>query len=460
MASTSPSQTSIEGRSILVADDEDVARRMLARVLRRDGWVVTLASNGREAISAMRRQPFDVVLVDLVMDGADGLEVLAEAKRLDSTTEVVMMTGHASVDTAIAAMQQGAFHYLRKPLRPEEVRSLVRQAGEKRSLGRRVHELEREAHPRGVDRIVGISPAIERIRQLVMQIRDSASNVVITGESGTGKELVARAIHACSPRGDRKFLAFNCASFTDELLANELFGHERDAFTGASSARAGLLESANGGTVFFDEVGDMSLAMQAKLLRVVQERELIRVGGTRPLPVDIRIVGATNRDLRRLVTLGAFREDLFYRLNVISITMPTLAERAEDIPLLAVHFLGRVRSRAGTPIEGFSDEALRVLSRYDYPGNVRELENIVERGAALARGSRIEVGDLPADLVNPDARTFRYPTEQIKSLDELERDYIEWVLERVEHNKSRAARVLGIDRVSLYRRLRKRQVSE
>jgi DNA-binding NtrC family response regulator len=370
------------------------------------------------------------------------------------------MTGHASVTSAIEAIKRGAFHYLSKPLRPDEVRSLVLQAGAKRRLARRLQELESDERPRGVDRIVGISPAIERIRRLVVQIRDSVSNVVITGESGTGKELVARAIHDCSPRRDRRFLAFNCASFTDELLANELFGHERDAFTGASSARAGLLESANGGTVFFDEVGDMSLAMQAKLLRVVQERELMRVGGTRPLPVDIRIVGATNRDLKQMVTVGTFREDLYFRLNVISIQMPTLAQRSEDIPLLAMHFLRRVSERTGQQVEGFSDEALRVLARYDYPGNVRELENIVERGAALATAGRIDVADLPPDLAEPNTRTFRYPADRLQSIEELEREYIEWVLEQVGHNKSRAAQILGINRVSLYRRLRKRQVSE
>ena len=433
---------------------------MLARLLRQDGWAVTQAADGTEAIEALQRQLFDVVLVDLVMDGVDGLEVLAQAKRIDSATEVVLMTGHASVASAIEAIKRGAFHYLSKPLRPDEVRSLVLQAGAKRRLARRLQELESDERPRGVDRIVGISPAIERIRRLVVQIRDSVSNVVITGESGTGKELVARAIHDCSPRRDRRFLAFNCASFTDELLANELFGHERDAFTGASSARAGLLESANGGTVFFDEVGDMSLAMQAKLLRVVQERELMRVGGTRPLPVDIRIVGATNRDLKQMVTVGTFREDLYFRLNVISIQMPTLAQRSEDIPLLAMHFLRRVSERTGQQVEGFSDEALRVLARYDYPGNVRELENIVERGAALATAGRIDVADLPPDLAEPNTRTFRYPADRLQSIEELEREYIEWVLEQVGHNKSRAAQILGINRVSLYRRLRKRQVSE
>jgi DNA-binding NtrC family response regulator len=448
------------GQAILVVDDEAATRRLLGRLLQRDGWRVTLASGGQQALSTLRRESFDVVLTDLVMADLDGLELLTQAKRLDPSTEVVLMTGHASVDTAIDAIRRGAFHYVQKPLNPDEVRTLLRRAGEKRALGRRVRELESEQGARAVERIVGTSPAIERVRQLILQLRDSASSVLLTGESGTGKELVARAIHESSRRSSRKFLAVNCASFTDELLANELFGHERDAFTGARGAHAGLLESATGGTVFLDEAGDMPLSMQSKLLRVVQERELLRVGGTEPVIVDIRIIAATNKDLKQMVALGTFREDLYFRLNVIPIRVPTLAERREDIPLLAMHFLRRVRDRVGRPVEGFAPEALRVLSGYGYPGNVRELENIVERAATLATGARIEVGNLPPDLAGLDSHTFRYPTEPLSSLEQIERDYIAWVLERVGNNKSRAAQVLGIDRVSLYRKLRKRQVTE
>jgi DNA-binding NtrC family response regulator len=448
------------GQAILVVDDESATRRMLARLLRRDGWRVTLASGGKQALAALRDGAFDVLLTDLVMEDLDGLQLLVESKRLDPSREVVLMTGHASLDTAIEAIKRGAFHYLQKPLRADEVRILLRRAGEKRALGRRIRELESAGQPYGVEQLVGTSPAIERVRQLVLQLEDSASNVVLTGESGTGKELVARAIHHCSPRQAGRFLAVNCAAFADELLANELFGHERDAFTGASTKHAGLLESANGGTVFFDEVGDMPPSMQSKLLRVVQERELLRVGGTRPIALDIRIVAATNKDLKRLVTLGTFREDLYYRLNVIPIQLPALADRREDIPLLAMHFLRRVRSRVGRPVTGFSRDALRVLSNYDFPGNVRELENIVERAAALATGPQIDVSDLPSDLTDLSSQTFRFPTERLSSLEEIEREYIGWVLERVGNNKSRAALVLGIDRVSLYRKLRKRQVTE
>jgi DNA-binding NtrC family response regulator len=449
-----------ESLTVLVVDDEAVARTMLGRLLRSQGCNVRLAANGRAALHALSESSFDVVLTDLVMDDVDGMRVLLEAKRRDQEVEVIVMTGHASVETAIEAMRKGAFHYLQKPLRPDDVRNLVRQAGQKKALSDRVRALEAGAQHDALSRIVGTSRAIRAVRGLIDQVRSSDSNVMITGESGTGKELVARAIHATSRRGGRGFVAFNCASLSDDLLANELFGHERDAYTGASSARAGLLESGQGGTVFFDEVGDMSLAMQAKLLRVVQEREVLRVGATKPIPVDIRIISATNKDLERLITLRSFREDLYFRLNVIPVRMPTLAERSEDIPLLAMHFLRRAQHTAGKRVDGFSEEALELLVRYRYPGNVRELENIVERAASLATHPTIEAGNLPADLTTMDLRTFRYESEQIKTLEEMEREYIRWVLDRVGHNKTKAAQLLGIDRVSLYRKLKRCEIIE
>ncbi|HNZ22754.1 MAG TPA: sigma-54 dependent transcriptional regulator [Polyangiaceae bacterium] len=443
---------------VLVVEDESVARKMLTRILTRDGYEVSEASGGEQAVRTLGMQRFDVVLTDLVMQGVDGLRVLREARRLDDGVEVILMTGHATVDTAIEAMKGGAFHYLQKPLRPDEVRSLVRQACEKKRLRARLQAFEQEGGRGGLQRIVGTSAAMKAIREQIEQIRASDSNVLITGESGTGKELVARAIHATSRRSKGKFVAFNCASFADELLANELFGHEREAFTGASSVRAGLLESGDGGTVFLDEVGDMTPAMQAKMLRVVQEREILRVGGTRPLPVDIRIISATNKDLPRLIGLKLFREDLFFRLNVIPLRMPPLSERREDIPLLAMHFLRRLEPTVGKHLEGFTDAALGMLIDYHYPGNVRELENIVERAATLAVGERIDVANLPPDMTAMEVRAFRFDTEPIRTLEQVERDYIQWVLNRVGHNKTQAARLLGIDRVSLYRKLRKEQL--
>jgi DNA-binding NtrC family response regulator len=440
---------------VLVVDDEPVARKMLSRILTRDGYEVSVATGGEQALRSLGAQRFDVVLTDLVMPGLDGLGVLREARRLDDGIEVILMTGHASVETAIEAMKVGAFHYLQKPLRPDEVRGLVRQACEKRQLRARVRVLEGEAGRGGLHRIVGTSAAMKALREQIEQIRASDSNVLIMGESGTGKELVARAIHATSRRCKDTFVAFNCASFADDLLANELFGHEREAFTGASSARAGLLESGDGGTVFLDEVGDMTPAMQAKMLRVVQEREILRVGGTKPVAVDIRIISATNKDLQRLIGLKLFREDLFFRLNVIPLHVPPLSERREDIPLLAMHFLRRLEPTIGKHIEGFTDPALRMLIDYHFPGNVRELENIVEHAATLATGERIDVANLPPDLTAMDVRAFRFDTEQVKTLEQVEREYIRWVLDRVDHNKTQAARLLGIDRVSLYRKLKK-----
>jgi DNA-binding NtrC family response regulator len=339
------------------------------------------------------------------------------------------------------------------------VRHLVERALEKRSLSAEVTTLRRIVDSADLG-IIGNSPKIIALRQLIRHISRGEANVLVTGKSGTGKELVASAIHKLSARAARRFLAVNCASFTEELLANELFGHEAGAFTGANRAKAGLLEAADGGTVFFDEVGDMSLAMQAKLLRAIQERQLLRVGGSTPISIDIRIIAATNKDLKKAMHIGSFREDLYFRLNVVPVQLPTLAERRDDIPLLARHFLDRFNETAPRPIAGFSDPAMKVLTSYDYPGNVRELENLVARSASLARGEMIEVRDLPEDLLELETFTFEEPATQFKSLAEIELEYIRWVLARCDNNKSRAAEILGINRVSLYRKLRKSQLQE
>jgi transcriptional regulator with PAS, ATPase and Fis domain len=291
-------------------------------------------------------------------------------------------------------------------------------------------------------------------------MEQSEANVLIVGESGTGKELIARAIHNHSRRGDKRFLAFNCASFADELLANELFGHEKDAYTGATKTTPGLLESADGGTVFFDEIGDMSPSMQAKILRVVQEKELFRVGSSRPIPVDIRILSATNKDLKKLVEAGIFRQDLYFRLNVIAIKLPTLEQRKEDIPLLSMYCLKKAADPMGKHFHGFSEEAMGLLMNYSFPGNIRELENIVERAAALAQGSRIESRDLPSDLRAFETVAFRKERGTMKTLSEIEEDYIRWVLVQAGHNKTQAAKILGIDRVSLYRKLKQKEFEE
>jgi DNA-binding NtrC family response regulator len=443
-----------EDASILVADDEAIALKTLLRILEKEGYGTTAAANGEQALNKISRHSFDVILTDLAMEPVDGLTVLTEAKAINPETEVIIITGYASVETAIEATKRGAFHYLQKPIRPDDVRHVVRQALEKKGLRSRIRDLEQQVTA-DFPTIIGHSPKIKDLKKLIQRIANTDANVVVTGESGTGKELVARAIHESSRRKEGRFLAFNCASFADELLANELFGHEKDAFTGATSTRAGLLESATGGTVFFDEVGDMPAAMQAKLLRVLQEKELIRVGGTTPVSVDIRIIASTNKDLKKLSDHGLFRQDLFFRLGVISIRLPNLSERSKDIPLLAGHFLMKYGGQSNRKMTGFSDEAIGLLTTYGYPGNVRELENIVERAVSFARGDQIEMGDLPPDLKDFNSFTFHSSKEKLKTLEEVEWEYIQWVLEKTGNNKSEAARILDIDRVSLYRKLKK-----
>jgi len=444
---------------LLVVDDDPVNLKNVARFLKRRGHAAQTASGGKEALRKIRKGGVDLVLTDLVMEEVDGLQVLEQVRKLLPDSEVILMTGYASVSTAIEAIKKGAFHYLQKPIQLEELLCLVENALEKVELRRQVRRLTLDGAGE-IHRIIGQSRPILKLKALLPQIAATDSNILITGESGTGKERVARAIHQLSPRAGKRFLAVNCASFTEELLANELFGHEREAYTGATSARPGLLESAHGGTLFFDELGDMPLAMQAKLLRVIQERELLRVGGVTPVAIDVRIIGATNKDLKRSVQAGQFRQDLYYRLHVVPLHMPSLAERREDIPLLAAHFLARLRMRSGSGPVGFSPEAVQLLERYDYPGNVRELENIVERSAAFARQESILPEDLPADIAQMDVFSIHREPQPLRSLEELEREYIHWVMRREEHNKSRAARILGIDRVSLYRKLKKHQIQE
>ena len=452
-------ETITQKERILVVDDDPGARKALQRILSRDGYEVRTVADGAGAIALLTREPFQLVIVDLLMEPVDGLEVLTRVKKIDPDTEVIMMTGHGSVDAAVEAIKKKAFHYVEKPLRPNMVRHLASQALEKRRLKGRIQALEREVG-KGAVQIIGKSEPILKIKRLIRQVAASDASVLIMGESGTGKELVARAIHHASQRSARGFFPVNCAAFTEELLANELFGHEKEAYTGATSARPGILEHAHGGTIFFDEVGDMSLSMQSKLLRVIQERELIRVGGIKPIHIDIRIVAATNKDLKKAMRLGTFREDLYYRLNVVPVPLPSLKERKEDIPLLANFFLRRLNAHTQRGILGFSREAMAVLRSYSYPGNIRELENIVERAVALATGEMIEVDDLPEDLREIEVFTINRDCSQIKSLAEMEHEYIRWVLDQCRHNKSRAADLLGINRVSLYRKLKKSQISD
>jgi DNA-binding NtrC family response regulator len=440
-----------EAARILVVDDEEVALKALRRLLEKDGHKVSTFSDPVRALERLRQEPCDLVLSDLCMPHLDGLEFMAQAKRLWPGLEVILITGYASVPNALKAVSQGAFHYLAKPLDPQEVRLQVGKALELIRLRRQAKAMEVAGPPL----MIGSSPGMVRLQQIIGQIAPTDCNVLIEGPSGTGKELAARTIHDLSPRRSKPFMAFNCGAFTEELIANELFGHEKGAFTGADQARAGLLEAAQGGTLFLDEIGDMPLSMQVKLLRVLQERELMRVGGTRAIPLDVRVVAATARDLKAAAAQGAFRQDLYFRLNVVTLTLPPLSERRGDIPLLAYHFLYRLSRRMGKEVKRFSPEAMALLEGYAYPGNVRELENIVERAVALASEEVIRPSHLPPDLAELTLVKFHQPSQPLPTLEDMERDYVKLVLQRCGGSRTQAARLLGIDRTALWRRMKK-----
>ncbi len=441
---------------ILVVDDEPIARENLEFILRKEGYDTLAVDSGASAFKELEKGEFDLVLTDLRMRQIDGMQVLERTKELYPDTEVIVITGYATVATAVEAMQKGAYHYLAKPYKNEEVRILVKKALEKRDLRLEVQELKREVQShKGVPLLIGKNAKIEALRQTIAQIAPTDCNVLVLGETGTGKELVAKAIHHLSTRADKRFLAINCGAFTEELLANELFGHEKEAFTGARGVKKGLLEVAPGGTIFLDEIGDMPLSMQVKLLRVIQEKTMMRVGGTHEIPVDIRILAATNKNLRQEVERGTFRQDLYYRLNVVTLEVPPLAERRDDIPLLSQHFLRKFAGAQEKPVDKISREVMDVLMNYEFPGNVRELENIIERAVTLCTGSTIELRHLAPDLQQRQFQVRRRQRQDFLTLEDNEREYIDWVLEQVEGNKTRAAEILGIDRVSLWRKLKR-----
>jgi two-component system, NtrC family, response regulator AtoC len=437
--------------SILVADDDAVARDLLVEVLTREGYRVRAAAGGAEAIRAAESEVFDVALIDLRMPDVDGLAVLARIRALDPAPPVFILTAFAAIETAIETIRQGAYDYLSKPFRVDEIKLAVRRVLETERLVRENREFRQELQGRyGVERLIGQSPEMVAIYRLVARVAALDTTVLIQGETGTGKELVARAIHYASPRAERPFVAIDCAALPETLFESELFGHERGAFTGAVGSRRGLLETADGSTCFLDEIGELPLGLQAKLLRVLQERVLRRVGGNEPLPVNLRLIAATNRDLRKRVEDGAFREDLYYRLNGVAIMVPPLRERGTDIPLLAHDFMQRYAAAAGKPLEGFAPEALALLSGHRWPGNVRELEHAIERAVALARSAMILPEDLPPEIRAETARAPELPGPRM-TLDEVKRWYVGTVLEETGGNKVRAADLLGIDRRTLYR---------
>jgi DNA-binding NtrC family response regulator len=441
---------------LLIVDDEKVALRNLEHVMKKEGYEVTATQSGANAIALLAKQPFDVVLTDLRMEKADGMQILQRCRATCPDTEVILITGYATLESAVEAMKHGAFYYIAKPFRLDEVRKVVAEALEKIRLRRENQALREQVESyQGKVRIITQNAEMQHLLDMARQIAPTDCNVLITGESGTGKELFARYLHHHGKRADGPFVAINCGAFNEELLANELFGHVKGAFTGAASDKKGLLAAADGGTLFLDEITEMSPAMQVKLLRVIQEREVLPLGATRPVKVDVRFVAATNRDVLDLAKGGAFRQDLYFRLNVVNLQIPSLARRKEDVPLLAYYFLKKCAARMGKDVREIAPDALDLLKAYDFPGNVRELENIVERGVAIATGSTIEAAGLPEDLRDLAIRTFRKKEGRLPSLEEQERDYIQWVLQEAGGNQTLAAQILGIDRVSLWRKLKR-----
>jgi DNA-binding NtrC family response regulator len=441
---------------MLLIDDERIALRNLEHVMKKEGYDVTATQSGPNALKLLEEQQFDIVLTDLRMEKVDGMQILKKSRDLYPDTEVIMITGYATLDSAVEAMKHGAFYYIAKPFKLDEVRKVVAEAAHKVRLKNENRQLREQLETyQGKVKIITQDPSMQKLLETSRQIGPTDCNVLITGESGTGKELFARFIHLNSKRAEGPFFAINCGAFTEELLSNELFGHEKGAFTGANTVKKGLLEMASGGTLFMDEVTEMPPSMQVKLLRVIQEKEVLRVGGTEPLKVDVRFVAATNRDIHDSMKSGAFRQDLYFRLNVVSLRIPPLSERKDDIPLLSYYFLKKYALLMKKNVTEIAEDVIALLMSYDFPGNVRELENIIERGVALTNGTTIETGHLPEDLRELNIKTFRKKEGKIPSLEEQEMTYIQWVLNEVGGNKTLAAQILGIDRVSLWRKLKK-----
>jgi DNA-binding NtrC family response regulator len=445
-----PVETQVAARTekILIVDDEPVVRDSLGKWFNEEGYTVRAVGSAQEALNAFQPHQWDVALLDIKMPGIDGIELQNRLREADPDLIVIIMTGYASVETAIQALKQGAYDYICKPFEPDELVHTINNALEHRRARKEVVQLRehlQEALPRVP--IIGVSPAMKRVYEMIEMVASTDATVLITGESGTGKEVVARAIHEASPRRLMPFMAIHCGALTETLLESELFGHERGAFTGAQARRKGKFEAAEGGTVFLDEIGDISLKTQTDLLRVLQDKEIVRIGSTAPFKVDFRCIAATNRDLEVMVKEGTFRFDLFYRLNVVSIHLPPLRERREDIPLLAESFLKKHATAMNKPIGRISPDAMNLLMNYDWPGNVRELENAVERALVIGKSPEIAPSDFPMQLTVPQAASGR-------RLEDVARAHIERVLEESGWNLTRAAEILAIDRSTLYSKIR------
>ncbi len=446
---------------ILIVDDEQIALRNLEHVMQKEGYIVVGTHRGPNALKLIEEQWFDVVLTDLKMEKVDGMQILKKCKDLYPDTEVIMITGYASIQSAINAIKKGAYDYIAKPFKLDEVRKVVKEAIEKVRLKKENAQLREQIEKfEGKVKIMTQAPSMQKLLETARQVAPTDCNIVLSGESGTGKELFSRYIHLHSLRAEGPFFAINCGAFTEELLSNELFGHEKGAFTGATAGKKGLIEMASKGTLFLDEITEMPSSMQVKLLRVIQEKEVLRVGATEPVTVDVRFIAATNRDIHDAIKTGNFRQDLYFRLNVVSLHIPPLSERRDDIPLLSYYFLKKYAALMKKETSEISQDVIAILMNYDFPGNVRELENIIERGVALSNSNTIEIAHLPEDLKELSIMTFRKKEGKIPSLEEQETAYINWVLKEVGGNKTLASQILGIDRVSLWRKLKKLGLEE
>lgn len=445
-----------ERGAILVVDDDADMRELAYDMLKDRGHQVTTAASGDEALRQLSEGDYGAVLTDLRMKGMQGTELLTEVKRLYPDVGVILITAFGSVETAVEAMKHGASDYVTKPVKKDELVRVVERVIREASLRREVSRLRKEVHKEySFHQILGKSKPIQAVFDLIRRVADSPTNVLITGESGTGKELVAKAIHYNSDRKEAPFIPVNCAAIPEQLLESELFGHMRGAFTDAKADKRGLFEEAQKGTLFLDEISELPLMLQAKILRAIQEKETRRVGANKPVPVDVRIIAATNLNLAEEVKAKRFRDDLYYRLNVIELKLPPLRDRREDIPLLVDAFLKKCAAARSKTVKGVSESALAMLIDYGWPGNVRELENVIERAVTLSRGEKISPDDLPPAVqgARGDRRVLDEAAEKSLPLHELEKEYIKKILEKTGGNKYQTAHALGIDRKTLYRKL-------
>ncbi len=452
---------------ILVVDDEESLREFLEIMLKREGYDITTAENGEVALKHLAKTSYDVVITDLQMPKVHGMQVLSKAKEMDPELVVIVITAFGSTESAVEAMKLGAYDYITKPFKIDEIKLIIKKALEKRILSRENILLKKELGSKyNFGNLVGSAASMLKIYDLIQRVCETKTNVLITGESGTGKELVAKAVHYNGLLKDKPFVTVNCGAIPENLIESELFGHKKGSFTGAIADKLGLFEVANGGTIFLDEIGEIPLQTQVKLLRVLQEKTFKRVGSTEDITVNIRIMAATNKDLMQEVTQGRFREDLYYRLNVIHIQLPPLREKREDIPILAQHFLEKYNKQLDKDIKKISKEAMDALISYDYPGNVRELENIIERTVSLERGAAILPESLPPAIFHPAAAFIRRGgnSEQMITMDgvkleeivgNLEKDLIEKALKKAGGVKKKAAKLLGISFRSIRYRLEK-----